>query len=89
MNTQAAVKIKPALGMTIWLGFAIAFFYSGLFFTQWVLGDESFAGGWRWIMVATFPFLVPGFFLVNRHYGCASGSCKASTKNSAPPLPLA
>lgn len=92
MDKQAIVWFKYAIGKIIWLGFTILFFYAGLFFTEWALGAEYFTGGWRWVMVTVFPFLIPGFFIVNRRYGCASGSCKVtgkSSQDSAPRVPLA
>ena len=60
---------------TLWVLFAIAFYQSGLAFTTWLLSPEAFAGGWDWFWLALFPVLLPGFFLVNRHLGCASGQC--------------
>lgn len=97
MKVQQSSIFKSTLGTLIWLGFAAVFFYSGLYFTEWVLQTEEFAGGWRWILVVAFPFLVPGFFVVNRRYGCASGgcvggSCHPADKNdgtAGPRMPLA
>ena len=79
MKAETAFVARAVLGKVIWIAFAVLFFYSGLFFTEWLLETEKFAGGWRWILVAAFPFLVPGFFVVNRRYGCASGGCGAGS----------
>ena len=67
--------VKWFLNKVVWILFSIVFFYSGLFFTEWLLNVETFAGGWRWLMVAVFPFLIPTMFIVSRRYGCASGVC--------------
>ncbi len=67
-------------GRLIWVAFAVVFFYSGLFASEWLLEPEQFAGGWRWILVGLFPLLVPAFFVVNRRYGCASGACRTGTR---------
>ncbi len=62
----------------IWVAFAAVFFYSGLYFTEWLLQPESFAGGAiRRVLAAFFPFLLPVSFLVNKKFGCASGACAA------------
>lgn len=74
MNSNFLQVMGLVTGWIAWVGFAIVFFYSGLFFTEWLL-DDGFGGGWRWILVAVFPLLVPAFFVVNRRYGCASGAC--------------
>ena len=90
-----AKKLQPAgwvLDKILWVAFSIVFFYSGLFFTEWFLDAEAFAGGWRWVMIAAFPFLVPAMFIVNRRYGCAAGVCKKNRadKDSLPThFPLA
>jgi hypothetical protein len=65
----------PVGRRVLWVLFAIAFYQSGLAFTTWVLRPETFAGGWDWLWLASFPALLPAFFLVNRHLGCASGRC--------------
>ena len=82
-NRKSAVWI---LGKIVWVAFSILFFYSGLFFTEWLLDAEAFAGGWRWIMIVAFPFLVPAMFMVNRRFGCAAGTCKKNPndKDSLP-----
>jgi hypothetical protein len=65
----------PLARRMLWVVFAILFYYSGLNFTIWLLEPENFAGGVDWVWVALFPVLLPAFFLVNRHLGCASGRC--------------
>lgn len=75
--------VHAVAGRMIWLAFAFVFFYSGLFTTEWLLEPEQFEGGWRWILVALFPVLVPAFFVVNKRYGCASGACAGRTCSSA------
>jgi hypothetical protein len=72
--------LQALTGRLIWVAFAVVFFYSGLFTTEWLLEPEQFAGGWRWILVGLFPVLVPAFFVVNRRYGCASGACRTGTR---------
>ena len=71
--------VKAIAGRLIWILFAFVFFYSGLFTTEWLLEPDTFAGGWRWILVGLFPVLVPAFFKVNRRFGCASGACMGRT----------
>jgi len=67
---------RPFAGRVIWIGFAVLFFYSGMYFTEFVMAPGSFAGGWLWLWVAAFPVLLPLFFVVNRRYGCATGACR-------------
>ena len=81
--------VQAIVGRLIWVMFAFVFFYSGLFTTEWLFEPEKFAGGWRWILVGLFPVLVPAFFVVNRRYGCASGSCRGracSPDAAVPPV---
>jgi hypothetical protein len=76
-------------GHLVWLLFAVVFFYSGLYATEWLLAPDSFAGGWRWVLVAGFPLLLPMFFVVNRRFGCASGACRvppAGDRNKSIPM---
>ena len=70
--------ISPLMGRVLWVLFAIVFFQSGLTFTTWLLEPESFEGGFQWLWVVAFPFLVPAFFAVNRRLGCASGACRVN-----------
>lgn len=70
---------RPFLGRVIWMVFAIVFFYSGMYFTEFIMAPREFAGGWLWMWVAAFPFLLPAFFVVNRRYGCATGACRGET----------
>ncbi len=68
---------RPLWRRVIWVLFAVVFYFSGQAATILVLEPGSFAGGIiDWILVGIFPLLVPGFFLVNRRYGCASGACR-------------
>ena len=68
--------IRHPIGRRVlWALFAVVFYQSGLAFTTWILEPASFAGGWDWFWLVSFPVLLPGFFLVNRHLGCASGNC--------------
>ncbi len=61
-----------------WVMFAVLFFYSGLYFTQWLLQPDAFSGGpFRGLLAASFPFLLPLSFFVNKRLGCAAGSCRA------------
>lgn len=75
-NSFTELVARPFVGRVIWVLFAIVFFYSGLYFTEFVMAPRSFAGGWLWLWVAAFPFLLPAFFIVNRRFGCASGACR-------------
>lgn len=76
MNQLVNLVGRPIFGRVVWLAFAVLFFYSGLYFTEWLFASETFAGGFlRGTLVALFPLLVPLFFIVNRRFGCASGSC--------------
>jgi hypothetical protein len=76
MNKLRNLVTRPFFRRALWLAFAVLFFYSGLYFTEWLLEPEIFAGGpLRWALVVLFPLLVPLFFVVNRRFGCASGSC--------------
>ncbi len=61
-----------------WVLFAILFYNSGQSFTIWLLQPEEFNGGAEWFWLAIFPLLLPAFFLINRHLGCASGQCSSS-----------
>ena len=76
MNRLKTIMALPGAGRIVWLLFAVLFFYSGLYTTEWLMQPEQFAGGWRWLLVGLFPVLLPMFFLVNRRYGCASGACR-------------
>ncbi|MDJ0956401.1 MAG: hypothetical protein QNI91_06080 [Arenicellales bacterium] len=92
MDTENRQSTRWILGKIVWVAFSIVFFYSGLFLTEWLLDAETFAGGWRWIMIAAFPFLIPAMLIVNRRFGCATGTCKKNPadKDSLPAhFPLA
>lgn len=79
----AAIISNPLMRWPIWLGFAAVFFQSGTTFTAWALAPQSFAGGAAWIWVGAFPILLAAFFVVNRRFGCASGSCLPRGARSA------
>ncbi len=68
----------------MWVLFAVLFYQSGLNFTVWLLEPENFAGGANWIWVILFPALLPAFFIVNRHLGCASGQCRSGSCEVTP-----
>ena len=70
---------RPFFGRVIWVLFAIVFFYSGMYFTEFVMAPREFTGGWLWLWVTAFPFLLPAFFVVNRRYGCATGAAGVTT----------
>ena len=92
MYIENRQSVRWILDKIVWVAFSIVFFYSGLFFTEWLFDAEAFVGGWRWIMIAAFPFLVPVMFIVNRRFGCAAGACKKkpADKDSLPThFPLA
>ena len=78
-TTFKDVIARPFFGRVIWVLFAVVFFYSGLYFTEFVMAPSEFAGGWLWLWVAAFPFLLPTFFVVNRRYGCATGACRGGS----------
>ena len=59
----------------IYLLFAAVFYHAGETFVVWILEPELFRGGSQWLWIVLFPLLVPAFFMVNRRFGCASGSC--------------
>jgi hypothetical protein len=81
MGKLSYVLHRPFFRRTLWLVFSALFFYSGLYFTEWVLEPDIFAGGpLRWALVALFPLMVPLFFFVNGRFGCAGGSCGMDTK---------
>lgn len=81
MQKYSHLLYRPFFGRILWLVFSVLFFYSGLYFTEWLLEPDTFAGGpLRWALVALFPFLVPLFFFVNGRFGCASGSCGTPAK---------
>lgn len=70
-----AVAANPLCKWLVWLGFAILFYTSGEAFTTWLLEPEHVQTGWQWLRIAIFPVLLPLFFVVNRRFGCAGGSC--------------
>lgn len=61
----------------MWVLFAILFYQSGLTFTVWLMQPEAFIGGMQWLWFILFPLLLPAFFIVNRHLGCATGACES------------
>jgi hypothetical protein len=66
---------SPLFKRVLWVIFAILFYQSGQAFTIWLLEPENFAGGLDWFWMLLFPVLLPAFFVVNRHLGCATGAC--------------
>ncbi len=93
MEKLNELKLPPLAGGIVWLSFAVLFFYSGLYLTQWLLEPTRFEGGWRWILLGMFPVLLRGFFWVNRRFGCASGGCRSgrcattSSRDGSGPMP--
>ena len=69
------ISTRSWLRFTCWLLYAVLFYNAGLATTTWLLEHNAFAGGWQWLWVAAFPVLLLGFFRLNRHLGCAGGSC--------------
>ncbi len=67
--------LHPLTRRIYWVVYAIFFYHSGLAFTIWAMEPHNFSGGTDWFWLALFPFLLPGFFLVNRYLGCATGQC--------------
>jgi hypothetical protein len=72
---MSEILTHPTTKLIYWVVFAILFYNSGQTFTVWLLEPESFKGGMEWIWVVLFPLLLPAFFYVNKHCGCASGQC--------------
>jgi hypothetical protein len=70
-----AIATNPLCRGLVWLGFAILFYQSGEAFTVWLLEPERVHGGLQWLRIGLFPALLPAFLVVNRRFGCASGSC--------------
>ena len=66
----------PLLRRLLWVLFAILFYQSGLAATVWLLDPEHFGGGPDVFWALAFPALLPLFFWVNRHLGCAGGQCQ-------------
>lgn len=97
LSSRAMGLIRHPLGRRVlWVLFAVVFFRSGLAFTTWLLEPDVFAGGVEWLWAGAFPVLLPAFFVVNRHLGCASGACRQgrceiprgdSRTGSAGPMP--
>ena len=76
----------------IWLIFAILFYQSGLAFTILIMTPDEFTGGFQWVWALTFPILLPSFFIINKHLGCATGACQdgqcsTDRKNDYPSMP--
>lgn len=78
---------NPVVRWLIWIVFAMVFYRSGLTATVWLMEPESFNGGIDWLWLLLFPVLVPLFFVVNRHFGCASGSCSAGAERTGVRFP--
>jgi hypothetical protein len=80
MSNPAAwrrLAVSPMFRRVLWVLFAILFYNSGQAFTIWLLEPENFPGGIDWFWLSLFPVLLPGFFVVNRYLGCASGACSS------------
>jgi hypothetical protein len=75
LSTRQRLMASPLFKRVLWVLFAILFYNSGQAFTIWLLEPENFAGGVDWFWMVLFPVLLPAFFVVNRHLGCASGAC--------------
>jgi hypothetical protein len=82
MRRWGAIVASTPVRWLVWLGFAIVFYKSGETFTVWLLTPGQIAGGLQWIWIALFPLLLPLFFVVNRRFGCASGSCVTENARS-------
>ena len=78
---------NPWLRVLVWLLFAMIFYKSGETFTVWLVEPENFAGGLDWLWLVLLPLLVPAFFVINRHCGCASGACGVSKSGIGARLP--
>ena len=79
-----AAMAHPLTRRLVWGLVAIVFYQSGLVFTTWLLEPAQFMGGVDWLWLLAFPGLLPGFFLVNRHLGCASAQCPARQRTTEP-----
>lgn len=73
----------PLTKRCYWVLFAVLFYNSGQSFTIWLMRPEEFSGGAEWFWLALFPLLLPAFFLINRHLGCASGQCSIKHKSDS------
>lgn len=82
-----AVVANPLCRWLVWLGFAILFYTSGEAFTTWLLEPERIQAGLQWLWIALFPALLPAFFIVNRRFGCAAGSCAANSRTHSGGFP--
>lgn len=76
-DTLRWIATKPLLRWLIWLLFAAFFYKSGESFTVWLSEPEQVRDAVQWLWIVLFLALLPAFFIVNRHVGCASGSCAA------------
>jgi hypothetical protein len=62
----------PFTRRVAWFAYAAVLYCTGLAFTPWLLEPALFRGGFQWLAVAAFPFVLIGFFLL----GCGSaGRC--------------
>ena len=82
MRRWVAIVASTPVRWLVWLGFAIVFYKSGETFTVWLLEPGQVTGDLQWIWTALFPLLLPLFFVVNRRFGCASGSCAIKNARS-------
>lgn len=74
-STLKALRTRPLVARLAWLLFAVIFYKSGETFTVWLLAPEGIAGAMQWFWAGLFPVLLPAFFIINRHLGCATGAC--------------
>ena len=77
-STLKSLLLHPLTRRIYWVLYAILFYQAGLAFTIYLLRPEEFAGGADWFWLAFFPLLLPGFFIVNRYLGCATGHCSSN-----------
>lgn len=80
LSDLTGILHRPILRRVLGLLFTVLFFYSGLYFTEWLFEPNTYTGGpLKWALTVVFPLLVPLSLIVNRHFGCATGSCSVAT----------
>ncbi len=90
---EASVELReliagnPILRLTVYVGFAVIFFHSGLAATTWLMAPEMMRGGIDIVLALLFPVLLPAFFVVNRYFGCGAGGCGGGACRIEPPGP--
>ena len=83
-----SLRSNPFLAQVVWLIYALLFYQSGLTATVWLLEPEQFNGGIDWLWLIVSPIVLPMFFIINRHLGCAGGDCRRGVQENdfrAPP----